>query len=262
MEFHFGKNHNINESDYHADREYLSSSVLKKALKSPALYQDFLLNGYQPKNLDSLHFGTLVHAMILEPDTVQKRFAIFNPPVNDKRTKLYKEAKAEFDKVKGNRIAIDQDSFDRANILVSRLTEDASASSMLQTGEAEVSFFGELDGRKIKVRTDFIDYENKRIIDIKTTKDATYSSFNRDFKWNYDYDLSAALYTDMVSLIMGEKYTFHIIALHKEDPFGVAIYDISDESMEVGRQKYLRAIRNIRDCENTGNFYFQKRMSL
>ena len=74
----------LNECDnaaYHADRKYLSSSVLKTVLESLEKYHfEYILgNKSEPSASTQSNFdvGTLVHSMILEPETVDASFNLY-----------------------------------------------------------------------------------------------------------------------------------------------------------------------------------------
>ena len=64
---------------YHADCEYVSSSVLKTILKNIGDYKTQYIDGEKKAfgNLDALNFGSYLHALILEPHLVEKEFQIF-----------------------------------------------------------------------------------------------------------------------------------------------------------------------------------------
>jgi len=51
---------------YHADKDILSSTMIKPMLLSPADYIDALLNFKRTKAMDN---GTLLHMQVLEPHT-------------------------------------------------------------------------------------------------------------------------------------------------------------------------------------------------
>ena len=67
--------------EYHSDKTYLSSSVLKTVLKSLATYKSEYIDGNKKEVSSSLQstfdLGSLTHSMILEPELTDKEFQYF-----------------------------------------------------------------------------------------------------------------------------------------------------------------------------------------
>ena len=88
---------NLPNHDYHADLTHLSSSTLKMLLDGPEgiqkFYEERILKLPRAKNSsDAFDFGSLLHAMILEPETVATDFAIYQGWV--RRGKEFEDFKA------------------------------------------------------------------------------------------------------------------------------------------------------------------------
>ena len=65
----------LSNDEYHANRTHVSSSVLKTAVSDPKkYYEKYILKiDNTPKTLQAaFDFGTYVHTLILEPETVEK----------------------------------------------------------------------------------------------------------------------------------------------------------------------------------------------
>jgi len=60
---------NVDSEVYHAHRDYLSSSDIRKLLRSPAHYR-----APSAPASPAQEFGTLVHTCVLEPETWAERY--------------------------------------------------------------------------------------------------------------------------------------------------------------------------------------------
>ena len=67
-------------SAYHNDVDIYSSSMLKNAIESPATFIQCLLERY--KGSKATNFGSLMHALVLEPKTVNELVAIYPSELN------------------------------------------------------------------------------------------------------------------------------------------------------------------------------------
>lgn len=206
-----------NEQYHHGEeeRQYLSSSLLKKYLISPKCYKHFIDNPTEEKS-DALRFGSLFH-MAMEKfqqygtiDAFYNCVAIFTPPKNDKTgqhygttTKAYAEAYNQFlADNQGKEIATLEEVQlidDMVGTLVRPSVGGATATQVLKLlkwGKPEVSHFIEYEGLKFKWRPDL--ETRKKIIDWKTvsTGDLSEQSINSIIS-KYGYDISAAFYLFM-----------------------------------------------------------------
>jgi hypothetical protein len=106
-------------------------------------------------------------------------------------------------------------------------------------------------------RYDYINYEKKQIVDIKTT--SSYINYNKlnEICFGYDYDLSAALYLDALEVDDIHNWEFIYVFLSKKDG-KVGVYSSSLDFIENGRKKYKKAIQVYKQCLSTGHYPFQQ----
>lgn len=101
--------HNLSNADYHA-HPAVSSSQLKHMLRTPAHY---LAAIHRPKlATDSMHLGSLVHTLLLEPHMVDDEYTVM--PKFDRRTK---QGKADYEawlEHNGNKTAVTAEQMDTA----------------------------------------------------------------------------------------------------------------------------------------------------
>lgn len=230
---------NLTNEEYHGDfRNYLSSSDLRRILRSPAHYR-----APHPQTTAAQEVGTLVHEAVLEPSTWQicRRPA----PKIDKRTK---EGKATFEwqTAQEQQLGIKfvpEDLYNQVCAIAESVASLLGPTCLFTCGMAEVSGFTELNDQPIRIRPDYI--RDEMIIDLKTTVDA------RDFQrsvFNYGYDIQAALYLDAAKAIDGLERKFVWVVVEKEAPYGVQVFEASDEVIQRGRSLYQKAIQIYQDC--------------
>lgn len=235
------RNDVTNEAYQNDFRSYISSSDIRRLLRSPAHFRN-------PAKMESaaMAFGTLVHTFVLEPHVAEARY---RPRADvDGRTK---EGKAVRDweqslAAQQNVQFIGRSDYDAAVSIATSVRTHLGATSLLTGGMAEVS--GTADnfcGINARIRPDYLC--DDRIIDLKTCADARNDAFVRSVL-NYGYDVQAAYYLDVAEAIDGKKRKFYWVAVEKDTPFAVSVYEASDAMIERGRAQYKRAIELYKEC--------------
>lgn len=242
----------MSNEEYHGNRSHVSSSGLKLYLKDPREYHKQYVLGekaYIPPALqNAFDLGSYMHTMVLEPHLLDVEYAIFSS---------------------GDREAFDYDNEGKTiittgqNSLASRVFAEYQksvfypdgklVSTFFEEGFAEESFFTELDGLPVKVRSDYRKQCTKyaSINDVKTTSKAVTLKSVKKICEDLDYDLSAALYIDAISKVTGVEHDFYFMFMGKKD-YNCQVFRASKEFIERGRQKYKRAIAGIKKSRTTG----------
>jgi len=262
-----GFNGDIENSDYHSDREYTSSSALKLFLREPEKYYRQYVLGEAQEHKAAYDFGTYVHSLILEPHTVEDKYHLLDKG-QIRRGNVYDEIVKDNE---GKIILSDSqaslaqklvDNYEKYEIKIGKhgYEENVKVSTFFTDGFAEQTLCGELDGMKIKARFDyrkeFDDFGS--INDVKTTSSKIEKASDvTTICEQYDYDLSAALYVDLATQETGKIHDFYLLFLNKING-DVKLYRISDALIEQGRQKYKEAIRGLLRAKETGIYYENK----
>jgi exodeoxyribonuclease VIII len=264
-----GFNPKCSNDQYHGDMEYRSSSALKMMLKDPRqFYKTYVLNEPQNFNSDALSIGSFIHTRILEPHLVDEEYAIYTG--SRRSGEVWKKFKEEA----GNKIIItssqkqltDQmiDNFNKASVKLGNHGNEKEVliSSFFNGGAAEETLAGTLNGYKVKTRFDyrkeFDDFGS--INDLKTTGIALGSATLEDVEdicTYWGYDLSAALYVDLVSQATGKPHDFYFVFISKKD-FQTRIFKASDGMLERGRAMYREAIEKLKEAEKSGVYFENK----
>jgi len=216
-------------------REALSKSGATALLRSPAHY---LALAEQPvRETPAMAFGTLCHAMTLEPEVVDDIYIA--SPKFDRRTKAGKAEAEEFQEQHSGKQMIDLDVFQRAQRVAEAVRNHPTAGALLRDGKAEQTALWKQHGVDCKARIDY--YTNNSIVDLKTTHDASADEFIKTCA-RFKYHMQAAHYLDGLEAITGwEPDSFTFIAAETEAPFSVGVYELDQRSIDGGRELMKRA---------------------
>lgn len=235
----------LSNEDYHAETEHLSSTQLKKAL--PEHYRDGDLN------TAALDFGTLVHSVVLEPETLD-RYTVLDaakigvksdgtPAQNPTMTAAWKRAVAEA--AEAGLTVVAQADWDKAHRMAEAVKAHPEASELLYgEGQSEVSAFA-TDENGVKVKARFDRLTPGAIVDLKTTSARAGADSLRKVVVNYLYDLSAVHYLEVARLCGLDAETFWFVFVSKGDEPLVTVANLSDAFLERGRDLRQLALERI-----------------
>lgn len=241
-----------NEQYHHGDeeRQYLSSSLLKKYLISPKCYKHYIDNPIEEKS-DSLRFGSLFHdcmAALAEGATLYEvidAIATFEPPINEKTgkpygstTKSYAAAYEKFTTELNGLLASTAEEKELVSAMLNSLLYDSGATSeqvrkALRYGKPEVSHFIEYDGCKFKFRPDLTTRYRRKgrqcadLYDWKSvdTDDLSEESINRIIL-KYGYHISASHYQFFYHEQTGIWPGFILVLVSKVAPHDCVMVDM------------------------------------
>ena len=216
-------------------------SSLKAMCNSPLHYWQ---KAYGPKedSTPAMVFGSIFHRAVLEPE--RHAGYVVKPEGIDFRSK---EGKAWRDSQSDP--IIDRDDEQLIMGAIKTVQGHALARTILTAPEAhkEVSIFKihEPTGILMKGRLDVLTTDNEQntvCIDLKTTQDASPKGFPREMaRWGYE--MQAAWY---LNLCGGTFFTF--LAIEKEPPFGIGLYNLDIESLGIGHKKNEENMARLKAC--------------
>ena len=240
----------ISNKEYR-EREGISSSELKKIMKSPLHYKHWKENPQE--DTPALLFGRSAHKYILETYDFYNEFAV--APICDRRTKEGKATWEKFVADSQGKDVITQEQFEQIDAMRNAMLATPFVSKLIN-GEHELSYFwtDEDTGLKCKVRPDSINHKLKVIVDYKTTDDAETERFMRQ-AIKLGYDLQASYYLDGVKANTGEDYIFVFIAQEKKPPYAVNILQADEIFIRSGREVYKAMLQTYKECSQTGVWY-------
>lgn len=241
---------------YHSKLTFHSSTRLKLMGKSPLHFRNYghdlevIDDEEKKKETKDMLLGTVVHSKVLEPKTFDDLYAIM--PVIDRRTKQGKEDYDAFQFHSRGKMCITPEMNNQANKMAASVLKNSKMVKWLNSGVIEQSMYwqDELTGVKLRARPD-IRYKNI-IIDLKTNGDASPNGAAKSSA-QFDYPLSAAQYTDGVSVCLGNITEFYLFCfVEKVEPFDCMIYRLQEEDLEKARARRREYIQRIAECEASG----------
>lgn len=236
----------ISNAEYHADREYLSSSKLKLILESTEKFHHELSNPPEQQEGGHLDLGTYVHSLVLEPETVAAEYAIFQG---------FRRAGAAYEAFKlqnpGKKI-IALSMQNNGERLAASVQACPSALKLLKGGAPELSIATVLNDVKCKARFDYINVDEGYIVDVKTTRDTSGKEYFKEAVKQYHYDLSAALYATVATAYYKKPFKFYWVVISKEGTPETRTYVASDKTMYKGAKEVELALDKYKKCSTTG----------
>jgi len=267
-----GYNKPMSNEAYHGDDEYKSSSQLKTMLEDPeTYYKKYITKVIPSEQKDCFIVGTAFHEKLLEPKEYEKNYTTLPSDIKQKRGKKYDE----FLEKNPNKIILGNKQLIEVDIMYDGTMENKDAIEILAKGKKEVTFTAIIDGIKVKCRFDqltlkpfgkgpSIAADPKSIDKMLIGQRAKRICQNRIA--GLSYDLSAALYLDIVNQFISEwneknpnkKYAlvekFYWIFSSKVFK-GCKVYEASPAMIENGRTKYKEALALIKyHTENDWQF--------
>lgn len=226
----------------------LSYTAMSKFRESPRSFIDYKM---KPKEqTPDMLKGSILHAMVLEPDTVADKYITDGEIVQQLRdegsaspraTKKYKEWLAS-----QTVEIVSQDIYDSCRRMADAVLENSASKHVLSLiSETEVKIEFTHNGLQF---IGFLDGKGKVVIDLKKCKDANPDKFRRDIA-NNGYWLQGGVY--MVGL--GEVLPYYLIAV--DESCGVSVHELEDTYVEYGMEVFDRLTLDFIDCMDKNLFH-------
>lgn len=243
-----GVMHNLPAEAYHAVPA-LSSTFMKAMLAKSALHARYQMENAEPN--DAMNLGTAVHTAVLTPDMYDAEVAV--APRCDRRTTQGKAEFRAFEVLNGHKLILDSSQGEAVDGM--REAVEASNACKMMLGmatERELSVFAEdpETGAALKARLDGYDPATGWVIDLKTTRDASYNAF-KSALWNLGYGLQAAFYRRVARLAGLNVTGFAFLCVENTAPHGVAVYAMDDSDMDYFESDMRRLIADYKVCRAT-----------
>jgi len=220
----------------------LNFSGSKELLKSGAHFQSYLTR--QHEETKALRLGSLTHALVLEPDTVDARYAA--APECDRRTKDGKASYDSFVAAAAGKTVVTADEFELAQN-VARSMRRARESLAVSFVATEVMLSVEYNGTILKSAIDAVGSDGY-LYDLKTAECASARGFLQSVR-SYSYNLQAHFYRTVYQAATGERVRgFRFIVAEKSEPWAWAIYEIGPELMTFAALEFEDAVVKYRSC--------------
>ena len=281
-----GINRELTSDEYHGLAGTYSSSQLKDILEDVELFhKKYITKEITKERMSAFDVGTYFHTGVLEPHKLEEECVIFD---GVRRGKAWEE----FSEANKNKAILTPNEKATGEALIKAVQSSPIAMNRIKRGEPEVSAFLDLlvDGSmiysptykvelaahgwvtaknkpakdatplRLKVRADLL--ADHFILDLKsTTGNAKNVGLMRSKISQYNYDLSAALYLDIFSLVSGIVKTEFLWTFGSKDYFNSRTYIASDKNIRIGRAKWRKAAMTLAECIQN-NWVFEDSMGI
>lgn len=241
-----------------------SISALKNLRNSPKHYRYALAH---PKTSVALTLGTAAHCAVLEPERFGRDFAIW-----EHRTKSGRMAPrngGEWDAFaaqakEDGQIVLTVDEAQEARAIQAAVRSNQDAMRYLESGDPEISMEWETSvlraegGNtpfKCKGRADWLTYVDGEpcLVGLKTARDHRHFVFGSAAA-RLGYHLQWAFYYDGYKRIVGRYPRMVEIVVESAGPHDTAVYSVTDDIIQQGREEYKDLLRLHAQCNESGEW--------
>lgn len=239
--------------DYHAREALGGTSIARWAKSTPLEWKFDRDNG--TKETPAMALGTLVHAIILEPETIASDYAV--APEVDRRTKAGKEEWARFQEEEYGAIVVTSEQMRIAKAAAEAVKQREEVYGLLRAGKREVSYFVDHPDLplQLKARVDFEGVTRGLgpiLLDVKTTRDLSDRFLARRLV-DGGYAPQLAHYSNVVEWETGQRPNECLILwIRNVDPVDIRVHRIDQAALEIGARLCETAYREIAACQANG----------
>lgn len=236
----------IDDEQYNALAGYRSTSI-KQIIKYGMF--DYLKPEGVKQGGKALDFGIYFHRLVLEPETIDKHYAVplelADPSLVglNKNTTIYKTAKKAYEEeIIGKDIITAED-----HLLASSMREVVMNryGNLIERAKREIVFaYTDENNIPRKCKVDIYDELSGNMFDLKSTAEDITLDNVRFVSSKYGYDTSASWYYDTIKGAGGDVAGFGLLFSSKMD-YRALLYKPSNYFLEIGRTKYGVAYEKI-----------------
>lgn len=239
-------------AEYHRrELGIVSKSALDRVRRSLAHYKAWIDGTFDDDETSDLKFGKAFHMALLEPEKFETAY-VTRPKFEGKGAKAAKEA-WEADHA-------DCESMTMGDLLaITRMVEAVKrhplACKVMRDGEAELtlSWKDETTGLRCKSRLDYYVRDLAMIVDVKSTRDASWEAFRKDVA-KYGYHRQDALYRAAAIALDMPVQHFVLLAVEKTEPHAIALYTLDAEAIGKGYGSVRQDIEALAQAVRSNRF--------
>lgn len=251
---------NIETNEQYHSNDAISHSKLELFRRRPiSYYRRFVGKTLaRPEATEAFRIGSAAHCAVLEPDTFYARYAM-RPEGIDRRTKDGKAAFAQFEAENAGKVVIGSDELGDVREMAAAVNNHPLASQLLAAGKPELSWRVEPSGSlALQCRTDWFNPAGCElsgwrpyVADLKTVESLDSDAF-RNFEracFSFGYHRQAGFYLPLITEITGAPvFDFFFVAVEKVEPYGVAVYRLSDAAIARGQDETITDLVRLQSC--------------
>lgn len=227
------------------------SSHLKGIERSPAHMRANML---AQKETQAMLLGRALHVALLEPGSFHRQYV--SAPKLDRRTNAGKAEWAAFQEDHAGKTVLTQDEIGECMALAKAAHGHPIVSALLAAPglrEATLVWQDSATSLFCKARLDLLTtYEGySTIVDVKTTRDASPMRFSSDAA-RLGYAIQAAHYLAGADAISPLPRRYFMLALEKDAPHAVAVYEFDAPFLKHGREVCAKALEAHKLAQESG----------
>lgn len=236
-----------------ADKDYraeigISQSMLKPMFTSPLHYQHQF--NVEREVTKPMLIGTATHLACFQPKQFSEEVVVSKK--FDLRKTQDKLDSAQFQLDNAGKIVVNDDEFDLITNMADSVRQHPIFLSTTRSGDAEVSAFSDVlpyNDIKLKGRMDWVNWDDKIVMDLKTTNANLSNMYEVKNVINDNfYHIQNAMYLMLLEHNEIQNFRFIFILVEKSAPHGVKCFEISENSLKKAKEKMMFAISNIQHC--------------
>jgi len=257
---------NIDINDYHADKDWLSSTPLREAGKSLRHYWYYMQKEEEKKS--HFDFGNAFELALLDQKGFEKKVAIKDDAeiiqkitterpkiIGHTSTKEYRTWKDEFFADNEEKYIIDKtgaESYETIEVMLDSCFRDRVIQSMIKNIEYQYSlmWIDETTGLKLKTRPDICKINKNVIVDVKTARDGSPDGFARSIR-DYKLHIQAIMQIDGVlsTGLMPSVDGYFWLVVEKEPPYNATLYEFTEWQQEESKDEYHFLLKQVKEAK-------------
>lgn len=241
----------LDEKTYHTDLSAVARGDIVAMLDSPAHVAARRQKPYEEQSMnDALRIGRLVHSMLLEPAKFKDAFAVMPDFGAMQSSKNRATRDAWLAELPSGTQVLKPDELPMLFGMARGLSRNQTAMDIFEGAifEASVYYRDPVTGLKCRTRPDIINRGLGVLADLKTTRSADFSEFQRT-AWTNRYDIQLSMYAESVFRVTGEMPTsYPIIAIEKEPPYSCVVFTLDADMKIRGASSYRSGLDRILEC--------------
>ncbi len=231
--------------------DYFSASKAKLLAQEAgaAKFKAKYIDGLREEFTEAKHFGKILDKAVTEPEKFRERYVV--QPYR-KNSNAYKDWIKDLDP---DVIILKQKEAEHIEGMVKSLLAHPGASKLLSNCVRQAcGYYQHEDGNWTMFRPDLIKESNSLPLDIKTTADARQHKFESQM-FEYGYDIQASVYIDGINKIYGTNHQkMGLIIIEKKPPYLVALREVNQAAMDLGRRRYEMMRRWFLHCKKNNDW--------
>ena len=236
--------YDMSNEAYHLDPALSASGAKTIAMQSLAHYR----YGKRTINAAAADLGTAVHTMVLEPHLTDA----IRIGGENKRGNAWKEAKAACD-AEGS-LCLTDGEYKEAKDMAEAVLSNPTAADLLSgdlVAEASVFATDVFHNVPLRCRPDGWRRDIGAIVDLKTTIDPSPEGFAKQAA-NFGYHIQDIFYRRVMMLAGHDIDRFIFVAVGKDAPYPVGVYELDSVSLDEGRAAVQYALEQYATAQKSG----------